>query len=312
MKQQRVIALGFFDGVHLGHGQLLRRCRQAAEKLGCKAAALTFDVHPDTLVAGDPVPLLSSVADRARIMRELYGVQEVLPLHFDRALMDMPWEDFLQRVLVERYGAAHLVCGHDFRFGAKGRGTAERLAAACARLGLGCDVIPAYRLEGRVVSSTYIRRLLEKGDLDGARRFLGHPYLLSGAVVPGAGLGRTMDVPTANLAPPPGVLLPVRGVYACRARVPAGTFLAVTNVGLRPTVDGRTLTVEPWLLDFNGDLYGQAVTLEFWSYLRGERKFESLEALRQEILRNAQQTRAYFQSLDSGPAPAPTDFGRIL
>lgn len=305
MKQQRVIALGFFDGVHLGHGQLLRRCRQAAEGLGCRAAALTFDVHPDALISGEPVPLLSSVEDRTRLMRDLYGIEEVLPLHFDRALMEMPWEDFLRRVLVDRYGAAHLVCGHDFRFGDRGRGTAQRLAAACAELGLGCDVVPAFRLEGRVVSSTYIRSLLAAGKPAEARRFLGHPYLLTGEVTRGAGLGRTLDAPTANLAPPPGILLPARGVYACRARTPMGEYLAVTNVGVRPTVDGRSLTVEPWLLDFSGDLYGKPLTLEFWSYLRGEERFESLEALRREIMRNARQTREFFQASDQWDKKTP-------
>lgn len=121
MNQPRVIALGFFDGVHLGHGQLLTRCRQEADRLGCRAAALTFDSHPDSLVSGKAVPLLSAPQDRVRLMEELYGIQEVLPIHFDRHMRDMPWEFFLQSVLVEEYHAAALICGHDFRFGARGK-----------------------------------------------------------------------------------------------------------------------------------------------------------------------------------------------
>lgn len=295
MNQPRVIALGFFDGVHLGHGQLLTRCRQEADRLGCRAAALTFDSHPDSLVSGKAVPLLSAPQDRARLMEELYGIQEVLPIHFDRHMRDMPWEFFLQSVLVEGYHAAALICGHDFRFGAGGEGTAARLLEACAKLGIGCAVIPEYRLEGITVSSTYIRSLLEAGDLDRARRFLGHPHQFTGTVVSGAHLGRTWGIPTANLELPPELLLPPKGVYACRARTPEGPYLAVTNIGTRPTVNGHGLTIEPWLLDYTGDLYGQPVTLELWHFLRGERRFPSLEALQDEIRRNASQTRAFFE-----------------
>ena len=291
---ERVIALGFFDGVHLGHGQLLSRCRQEADRLGCQAAALTFDRHPDTLVLGTPVRLLSSLPDRKKLMSQLYGVEEVLTLQFDEAMRDMAWTDFLQDILVNRYHAVGLICGHDFRFGAGGQGTAARLQEMAARMGLSCAVAPEYRLDGIPVSSTYIRQLLAEGDLDRARRFLGHPHLLSGKVVQGQHLGRTMGIPTANLVPDPELLLPPRGVYACRVRTATGVYMAVTNIGVPPTVGGSTLTVEPWLLDYHGDLYGQEVTLELWHYLRPERKFPTLEALQGEIRANAVQTREFF------------------
>lgn len=292
--EHKVIALGFFDGVHLGHGQLLRRAREQAAALGVSSAALTFDTHPDTLVFGSKVPLLSGPKDREYLVKSLYELDQLLTLPFDRATRDMPWEDFLRKVLLEKYGACHLVCGHDFRFGAGGRGTAETLKKACGELGVGCDVIPEYKLEGVTVSSTYIRGLLAAGELDRAVRFLGHPYILSGRVVSGARIGRTMQTPTANVETPPGILLPARGVYACRAQAAGGTYLAVTNVGTRPTVQGQSLTVEPWLLDFDGDLYGQELRLEFYHFLRPEKKFPDLEALHREILHNADQTRAFF------------------
>ncbi len=295
---ERVIALGFFDGVHLGHGQLLRRCRLAADQLGCQAAALTFDLHPDTLVFGREVPLLSSPRDRERLMRELYGMDQVLTVHFDRAMRDMPWEEFLERVLLEEYHAVGLICGHDFRFGAGGRGTASLLQEAAAKHGISCAVVPEYRVENVPVSSTYIRQLLAQGDMDRARLFLGHPHLLSGKVTRGNQLGRTLGIPTANLIPDPALLLPPKGVYACRARIPGGACLAVANIGTRPTVGGTGLTVEPWLLDFQGDLYGQEVTLELWRYLRPEQKFPSLEALQNEIRRNAAETREFFSDRD--------------
>lgn len=294
MNQPRVIALGFFDGVHLGHGQLLARCRQEADRLDCCAAALTFDLHPDILVSGESVRLLSTPEDRSRLMRELYGIDEVLTVHFDRTMMDMPWESFLQEILLKRYGASALICGHDFRFGRRGQGTAPLLLEACAKLGVGCAVIPEYRIENTTVSSTYIRTLLESGALDRARQFLGHPYWLTGEVVNGAHLGRTLGIPTANLAVSPELLLPPKGVYACRARTDDGVFLAVTNIGTRPTVNGQSLTIEPWLLDYQGDLYGKTVTLELWHYLRGEKKFPDLAALQAEIQNNALQTRNFF------------------
>lgn len=292
--KQRVIALGFFDGVHLGHGQLLSHCRQEADRLGCTAAAVTFDYHPDKLIFGENVRLLSSIRDRELLMRELYGIDELLTIHFNRATQEMPWQEFLQKVLIERYNAVGVICGYDFRFGALGEGTSAKLQAAAARMGIGCAVVPEFLLEGVPVSSTTIRDLLSRGQVDKARRYLGHPQLLSGLVVGGRQLGRTMGTPTANIVPDPDLLLPPRGVYACRVRTKCGIYMAVTNIGLRPTVDGDSLTVEAWLLDFDGDLYGQVVTLELWHHLRGEKKFDSLEALRQEIRHNAVQTREFF------------------
>lgn len=300
----RVIALGFFDGVHIGHAALLRRARERAAALGVPAAALTFDRHPDELVTGQTVPLINSREDREWLLKQRFSMDEVLLLHFDRETMHMPWERFVREYLVGELSACHLVCGHDFHFGDHGEGDPARLAALCAELGVGCDVIDRVELEGRTVSSTHIRALLAQGDVESARRFLGHAHLLSGTVVPGKQLGRTIGIPTANIYAPDGVLLPRFGVYVTRVTMEDGTVRpAVTNVGVRPTVEDRTgITVEPWLLDFDGDLYGQRIRVEFFRYLRGETKFPDLAALRAEILRNADQTRAFFAQ-DSGENP---------
>lgn len=296
MNQPRVIALGFFDGVHLGHGQLLARCRQEADRLGCRAAALTFDSHPDTLVSGERVALLSTPQDRVRLMEALYGIDEVLPIRFDRQMRDMPWEQFLHSVLLGQYHAAALICGHDFRFGARGAGTAARLLEACAKLGIGCAVIPEYRLEGITVSSTYIRTLVAQGEIERANEFLGHPYTLSDRVSHGKKLGSTLGFPTVNLRLKENVLSPAKGVYATKVILENGeTHPAVTNVGTRPTVDdGNQLTIEGFILDFQGDLYGQKIQMEFYKYLREERKFPSFAALTAEVMHNAEQTREYF------------------
>ena len=164
MTRPCVLALGFFDGVHIGHGGLLRRTRETADRLGVPAAALTFDTHPDTLVSGHSVPLLNTPEDRAALMREYYGIDEVLTLHFDRETMAQPWERFAEETLLGRYHAVHLVCGHDFRFGDRGAGNPEKLAAFCAQRGIGSDRIDVIELDGAPVSSTRIRALCQRPD----------------------------------------------------------------------------------------------------------------------------------------------------
>ena len=294
--EKTVIALGFFDGVHRGHGALLRKAAERAGELNAAPAVFTFDRSPKEFVTGKPVLLINSNDDRRDIIRRVYGIQRVIFAPFDREMMTMPWQDFITELLVKQYGAVHLVAGHDYRFGHKNEGTVERLREKCRELGLGCDIIPKVELEGITVSSTYIRTLLEQGDVERAALFLGHPHCLSQTVRHGQRLGRTIGIPTVNLAVPAHVLTPERGVYITRAFLPDGRSCpGVTNVGTRPTVtEGDTVSVETYLLGFDGDLYGQTVRLDFYRRLRGEVKFPSLEALRQEILRNVAETEAYF------------------
>ncbi len=296
MNQKRVIALGFFDGVHLGHGALLRAVTAAADRLGAAACAFTFDRHPAAAITGHPIPLLSSVEDRVWLMRHYYGIQEVIVASFE-AMMRMDWEDFITQYLVKELGVVHVVAGHDFHFGYMGKGNPARLQEKCAQLGLGCDIIGRVERDGITISSTYIRTLIAQGEMERATQFLGHPHILSNRVSHGKKLGgSTLGFPTVNLQVPPHVILPAFGVYASRVWFDGQHRYAVTNVGVRPTVsehDSR-VTVEGFLLDFDGNLYGHQVRMEFFKYLRGERKFPSLQALSQEISRNVEQTRAYF------------------
>ena len=291
MEQKTIFALGFFDGVHLGHQALLAECRRLAEQANCRVGVVTFLGHPDTLLTGETPPLINTPADRRRLLCR-YGVDNLIELPFDRELMTMPWQDFFSLLLDK--GAAGLVCGSDFRFGHKGAGSADLLLTACEAEGIPCTIVPQQMLEGVRISSTHIRSLLEAGEMEAAVRFLGHPHILTGQVISGRKLGRTLGIPTANLALPEGCVTPAFGVYACKATVDGGEYLAVTNVGTRPTVEGHHVTVEPWLLDFDGDLYGKELTLEFYKFLRPEERFSSLEELRREILKNAEQTRQYF------------------
>ena len=278
---------------------LLRRVGEKAAELGAVPAAVTFDTHPENLILKTPaVPLLSSPLDRAELMRRFYGIREVIVAHFDERMMHMPWREFVTDYLAGEHGAVHLVAGHDFHFGYKGEGNPERLQALCGELGIGCDLIPKVVQDHITISSTYIRTLVAQGEMERANQFLGHPHTLTDTVAHGKKLGGTLGFPTVNLRFQPGVLVPAHGVYATRVTFENGESRpAVTNIGVRPTVDdGDRVTVEGFILDFQGDLYGQTVRMEFYKRLRGERKFPSLEALKDEVMRNAEQTRAYFST----------------
>ncbi len=294
MRKNVIFALGFFDGVHLGHQALLRQCRAMADSLGCQAAAITFDRHPQSLFSPTPPKLISSVQSR-KLLLQAYGMDEIMEYPVVAEVMSMHWRAFLQQLLDR--GAAGFVCGHDFRFGNRGEGNAEKLQSLCRELALPCVIVPQQTVDGIRISSTHIRRLIESGDMEQAVRFLGHPHILTGKVVPGQQLGRTIGIPTANLQLPEGLLVPRFGVYACRVWVDGKAYCAVTNIGTRPTVDGSGITVEPWLLDFQGNLYDREITVEFHKFLRPEMKFPSLEALRNEIHKNAAETKRFFENL---------------
>ena len=298
--KEKVIALGFFDGVHLGHAALLRRTVEAAAQRGVTPAVFTFDRPPKEVVTGVPCPLINSAEDRRELVRRLYGIQEVIMVPFDREMMTTPWDKFVTDILVGRYHAVHLVAGHDHHFGHKNQGSPELLLEKCAELGLGCDIIPKVEVGGITVSSTYIRRLVELGQISRANRFLGHPHTLTGSVRHGRGIGSSRLYPTANLIIPPHVLVPSPGVYVTRATLPEGaSYAAVTNVGTRPTVNnGTDITVEACLLDFEGDLYGKTLRLEFFEHLRDEVRFDSLDALKAQIAADAEATRQYFAAAD--------------
>ena len=292
-----IYALGFFDGVHIGHAALLDACRNLAAKAGANSGVVTFAVHPEALTAGKAPGLITGSADRERLLRDKFHMDTVVTLPFDDHMRAMPWQDFLE-MLERDHNAVGFVCGEDFRFGFRGQGDASILARYCLQRDLPFAMVPEQLLDGIRVSSTYIRRQIETGDMATAVRFLGHPYILTGEVVPGKQLGRKLGFPTANLRLPEHLAIPRFGVYACRVNLDGIYYPAVTNIGTRPTVSGQGITVEPWILDYSGDLYGQEITLEFFHFLRPERSFESLEALRQEILSNAQTSRELLKTYE--------------
>ena len=263
----RNLAVGEFDGVHLGHREVIRGAD----------TVLTFEPHPRTVVAPDSAPkLLTSLAIKADLVASL-GVHELVVIPFDGTFAAQTAQEFIDHVLVDTLGAEHVSVGENFRFGNRARGDAELLRSQDA---FETSVVRMVELDGEIISSTHIRGLVAVGDVAAARRFLGSPFHMRGTVAHGDKRGRTLGFPTANLVPDPRLVVPDHGIYACRAEVDGETHIAAVNVGVRPTFKtGRGLLVEAYLLDFDGDLYGQELRLEFLARLRGEKRFESVDAL---------------------------------
>ncbi len=289
------LAIGTFDGVHLGHQEVLRRTVEAARLRGLVPAALTFVPHPRSVVHGvKEIPYLMQLEERTRRIREL-GVAEVRVQRFDAALAALTAREFFER-LGEELPLRHLVVGKDFRIG-RGReaGVAE-LRLLGAELGWSMEDVPAVWVEGAPVSSTRIREALAgEGNVELAARLLNRPFELSGTVVEGFGRGRTIGVPTANVRLPDEILVPRNGVYFCSATAalqPEPDLYGVLNIGIRPTFDSGTRSVELHILDWSGDLYGETLRVRFLRRLREERKFESVDALVRQIARDIVEARS--------------------
>jgi len=295
---KRAIALGFFDGVHIGHGALLNKTKQRAREMGAEPSVLSFDVHPDTLVFGKDVPLINSALGREEIIRRCYGINDVVFIHFSRQTMQMPWQEFADNIITQ-LGLVWIVVGHDFCFGYRGEGTAEKLRDYCAERKIGCDIIKPVCLDGRIVSSTYIRTLIADGDMEQAARYLGHPHTLQDTVHSGYHLGTKLGAPTINMRFPEGVIVPRHGVYAAKVYLEDGSeHIAVANIGVRPTVsEDQSVNVETHLIEFSGNLYGRQARVEFYRFLRPERKFPDYEALSEQIRQDADEARAYFRNM---------------
>jgi len=288
-----IVTPGNHDGVHLGHRALLA----AARELGSHVTALTFDPHPAVVLAPSKAPpLLTTPTRRAQLLREL-GADAVEVLAFDEALAAMSPEAFVREVLVDRLGAAGVVLGPDFRFGKGRSGDVDTLRALGATHGFEVRTVPPVQREGGVVSSTRIRRLVQAGEVDAARRLLGRVHDAGGRVVRGDQRGRTIGFPTANLDCE-SVLLPADGVYAVVMRVDGDLHRGVANLGVRPTfAAGRS--VEAHLFDFDGDLYDRDARVGFVKRIRGERKFDGIEALKAQIATDAAAARQALDEADT-------------
>jgi riboflavin kinase/FMN adenylyltransferase len=274
-REGRRVAIGTFDGVHVGHREVIRG----------NDTVLTFHPHPQSVVNPASAPkLLYPQRIKADLIAGL-GVEELVIIPFDRGFSSKTADEFVQEVLVERLGAAHLSCGENFRFGKKATGDAQFLAS---RTEFETRVVPLVEVEGETVSSSHIRGLVAAGEIGKAGRFLGGPFLFEGEVVQGDRRGRELGMPTANIVPDDALVTPGHGVYAAWAH---GRPAAV-NVGVRPTFDtGRGTLVEAYLLDFEGDLYGETLRVAFLERMRGEKRFESVDELVAQMRRDADKAR---------------------
>jgi riboflavin kinase/FMN adenylyltransferase len=302
MDKKRVIALGFFDGVHLGHIKKKKKARGIADSSHLIPSATTFDEHPQTVIYGKEVPLINSSEDRAWLMHTVCGVDDTLILHFDKYTSQIKWDDFL-KLLSSEFGAEYIVAGVDYRCGKDGEGNSKLLKEKCSELNIDCEIIPEVKYDGITISSTIIRELLINGDIKKANTFLGHPHILSDTVRYGFRLGRKLGTPTINMLFRKGVLIPKPGVYITKVYFegksdvrPLVPYKGITNVGARPTVDDSgNITAETHILNFRENLYGRKVRIEFHEYLRAEKKFDNLDELKAQIHEDCAFAEKYFR-----------------
>jgi riboflavin kinase/FMN adenylyltransferase len=294
-----VAAFGAFDGIHLAHAKILDTAVERARVLGVSAVACTFDPHPTAVLRPEkaPAPIATLEENLARIAER--GLDATLVIPFTRDFSRMEAETFVDEALVRTLGAREVVVGFNHTFGSGARGTAVLLRELGARHGFVTHVLPPLQVNGLTVSSSAIREALRDGDVEQARAFLGRPYSLTGTVRRGAGRGRTLGFPTANLKPDRPLVL-AAGVYAAHARWEDRQAEAVVNIGYRPTFEESQYWVEAYLFDFAGDLYDRALTLDFLCRIRAEMKFPGVEALTAQVRADMAEARRLLRTQPAG------------
>ncbi len=299
------ITIGNFDGVHLGHREILRRVLAVAERNHWKSTALTFDPHPTKLVAPARAPrLLTTLEERARLIQQC-GIERVVILPFTAEIAKLSPEDFVRDILAGKLEARAVLVGDNFRFGNRTAGDARTLEELGRKYGFETETIPAVQRRGRSISSSEIRSLIEAGEVARACRMLGRPYTLAGVVAKGQGIGSKQTVPTLNLETK-AEILPKIGVYVTRTHDAAAArqWSSITNIGYRPTFNGHGLTIETYLLSPLDGVTPEEISVEFLRWVRAERKFESPEALKSQIFRDVGRAQAYFRRLKQAAASA--------
>ena len=287
-----MVALGTFDGVHLGHQVVLRRAVEEGRRRGVRVVAATFDPHPRAVLGPRVQPKLLTTLELRREALLRYGADEVRAIRFDPEFSKKSPEEFVREVLVGEIGAEAVVVGENFRFGHRAAGDLEELERLMRALGAEAySVLVRSGDEKAGISSTRIRELVAGGEVEEAAKLLGRPYLLRGEVIVGDRRGRSIGFPTANVVPDPAVVVPARGVYAGFVRVGKAVHPACTNVGVAPTFERRKSRVEAYLIDFEGDLYERVVDVSFVRRIRAEKRFSGVDQLKEQIARDVQEAR---------------------
>jgi riboflavin kinase/FMN adenylyltransferase len=290
--QNSWLTIGIFDGVHLGHREIIRQLVEGARASQSPAVVLTFHPHPAVVLGGRELKCLTTLEERAELLASL-GVDAIITQTFSREFANQTAEDFMAD-LKQHTGLRQLLVGYDTALGRNRAGTVERLTEIGNTLDYSVRPVSAIRLSGEIISSTAIRQHIAAGEMRLAASKLGQPYSASGPVIPGDGRGRTIGIPTANVDVPEGKILPPNGVYACWASVDGQKYRAMVNIGVRPTFTDGVVTprVEAHLLEYQSDLYGKTMRLEFIEYLRGEQKFASIDALISQIRADIERGKA--------------------
>jgi riboflavin kinase/FMN adenylyltransferase len=295
-----VLALGNFDGVHLGHQAIFHHVRLRVQAIQGTGMVFTFEPHPSRVLRPEHAPPLLTTFEQKMQLIAAEGIEIGLRVPFTDVFAKQQPHEFIQEVLCRTIGARELVVGYDFRFGYQRTGTVAHLQEAAATYGYRVTVVPAISVAGWTVSSSNIRKLVRQGDVEDASRLLGRYYAVEGPVVEGFRRGRTIGFPTANVQPI-NEIVPQTGVYAVRVRWREAHLNGVANVGYNPTFGNDALSVEAHLFDFQADLYGETICVEFVRKIRDERKFDSVDALVAQIAQDAEQARAIHAQLASSP-----------
>jgi riboflavin kinase/FMN adenylyltransferase len=300
IEEPLAMAIGTFDGIHLGHQQLIKILKDKALSYKCASAIYTFDKHPLNVLCPDKAPaLLMNNKQKLSVLRQ-YGIDYIILNEFNKAFADIPADKFVNNILFGLYHVKSVIVGFDFTFGYKGQGDAQLLKDEGQKRGIDVVIVPPVKVNGVTVSSSLIRRLVNDGCVEEAARYLGRPFALLGEVHAGHKMGHKLGFPTANLTPDPGVVVPRSGVYATEAVISGmdGTWKAVTNIGTRPTFNDTHISIETHILDYDGQLYGQELEIRFISRLRDEMLFSNPERLARQIREDIDMAREVLENLD--------------
>lgn len=277
-----VVTIGNFDGVHKGHQVLIEKTATYAKARGIKSAVFTFLNHPINYFVPEKVKNIFDEKEKERLI-EGFGIDYLIDIPFDKAMTQISAEQFIVKILKDKIHAKKIVVGHDFTFARNKEGTVDVLREIGHEYGIEVEIVQPIKINGIRVSSTFIRELISKGRVDEIPQYLGTPYVIEGEIIHGKANGRKMGYPTANISLKDQIINPKNGIYASRVIIDGKKYFGATNVGMNPTVNGKYLSIETNILDFDEDIYGKRVRIEFLEKIRDEKKFESLNELRKQL-----------------------------
>ncbi len=299
LKTEKIITIGTFDGVHIGHQKILKRVVSLAQKENLVPTVLTLFPHPRmVLQKDDTIKLLNTIDERIQLLKNL-AIEEVIVKEFTKEFANLSAKDYVEQILVDELNTKQIVIGYDHHFGKNRSANIDDLKIFAKAFNFKVEEITAQEIEDVTVSSTKIRKALNNGNIEIANSYLGYNYFISGEVIKGKGIGRTLDYPTANIAIKESYkLIPRDGVYVVKSEIEDLTIYGMMNIGTNPTVDGKTRSIEVHFFDFDKDIYGETLRIEFLHWLRSEQKFENLEALKKQLSNDMTNALEHIKTID--------------